>query len=195
MYENFKELTEAFKSGKLTNWTVLVDGPLTYLTWIGEVPENVDLDEFHEKKFDEGADIWSGGGLCEAVTEQDLIKAGVPFEVATDTSIVNTNPYALFHIDDEESTPEQIKMANEQGIYITKVLKDMVFKFPDVNLLEYASKIVDLHAPEVYCGVGDTATDECIVCVLGDILWCNPKTHNIVSEMTQLFYKLIHGIV
>lgn len=82
-YKNIKELAEAFKSGKLQNWVLMVDNDNTYLRWIGGVPEQIkvdtdEYDEFFDQKNDEARELWDSPTVY--ILDQALEAAGIPNE-------------------------------------------------------------------------------------------------------------------
>ena len=80
-YKNIKELSEAFKSGKLKGWVLMVDNDSTHLRWIGHCPFEIDTEEFYEfedKKCDEATLLWDSDESY--ILDQALDAAGIPNE-------------------------------------------------------------------------------------------------------------------
>ena len=99
------------------------------------------------------------------------------------------NPYALFNYEDENATTAEKKMSKKVTVQITKILKQ-ASKFPNVNLVEQAEKIKMLGICNV--GIGDTATDENIAAVFGEMLNATGKCACSCNDIEELFYDLIH---
>lgn len=82
-YKNIGELAEAFKSGELQGWVLMVDNDSTHLSWRGNRPEHIkdDTDEsedFEEQKYDEGKRLWDSPDVY--ILGQALEAAGIPNE-------------------------------------------------------------------------------------------------------------------
>ena len=82
-YKNIRELAEAFKSGELKDWVLMVDNDSTHLRWTGGRPENIkdDTDEaedFEEQKYEESKKLWDSPDIY--ILDQALAAAGIPNE-------------------------------------------------------------------------------------------------------------------
>ncbi len=81
-YKNIQELADAFKSGDLKGWTLMVDNDSTHLRWIGEQPDwhkDEEIAElFQEKKYEEGKVLWDSPKVY--ILDQALEAAGIPNE-------------------------------------------------------------------------------------------------------------------
>ena len=81
-YKNIKELAEAFKSGELKNWILMVDNDNTYLRWTGDSPDYekspAAAEEFKERKHDEARQLWGSPDVY--ILDQALEAAGIPNE-------------------------------------------------------------------------------------------------------------------
>jgi len=81
-YKNIQELANAFKSGKLEGWVLMVDNDSTHLDWRGECPDYEKFpdafEEFQDKKYDEGQKLWDGSEPY--ILDEALAAAGIPNE-------------------------------------------------------------------------------------------------------------------
>lgn len=77
-YKNIQELSDAFKSGELEGWTLMVDNDSTHLDWMQEAPPGVDWELFQEEKYDEGKLLWDSPDVY--ILGQALTAAGIPNE-------------------------------------------------------------------------------------------------------------------
>ncbi|KKM05491.1 hypothetical protein LCGC14_1753510 [marine sediment metagenome] len=82
-YKNIRELANAFKSGELSGWVLMVDNDKTHLRWIGPKPDGIEADtdagdEFEYKKSDEGYLLWNSPDVY--ILDQALAAAGIPNE-------------------------------------------------------------------------------------------------------------------
>ncbi len=77
-YKNLKELSEAFRAGKLENWVLMVDNDNTYLRWVGDSPQidTEEAEEFEEQKYDEARILWDSPDVY--ILDQALTLAGIP---------------------------------------------------------------------------------------------------------------------
>jgi len=80
-YKNIQELSEAFKSGELEGWTLMVDNDNTYLQWWGPPPEGIEADspagaDFEDEKYEEGKLLWDSPDVY--ILDQALTAAGIP---------------------------------------------------------------------------------------------------------------------
>jgi hypothetical protein len=73
-YKNIRELAEAFKSGELQGWVLMVDNDSTHLRWIGDSPD----EEFLDQKYYEGKELWDSPDVY--ILDQALSAAGIPNE-------------------------------------------------------------------------------------------------------------------
>lgn len=80
-YKNWAELISAFNGGELEDWIVVMDNDDAYLSWCGEIPDDMTEDQeiaFWDAKFKESRKLWRGGGYRDLV---DVLNAvGVPAE-------------------------------------------------------------------------------------------------------------------
>ncbi len=81
-YKNIRELAEAFKSGELQGWVLMVDNDSTHLRWIGDRPDydkypNAN-EEFMDQKYDESKELWDSPDVY--ILDQALEAAGIPNE-------------------------------------------------------------------------------------------------------------------
>ena len=79
-YKNIKELAEAFKSGELKDWILMVDNDSTHLRWTGDSPafDTDEGDDFECEKYDEGKRLWASPDIY--ILGQALEAAGIPNE-------------------------------------------------------------------------------------------------------------------
>ena len=82
-YKNIQELANAFKSGQLEGWILMVDNDSTHLQWVGKIPDGIgpDTEEseaFEEARYDEGKALWSSPDVY--ILDQALSAAGIPNE-------------------------------------------------------------------------------------------------------------------
>ncbi len=82
-YKNIKELADAFKSGELKDWILMVDNDSTYLQFRGKYPEGVENDTdagdiFEDAKYEEGKELWDSPDVY--ILDQALEVAGIPNE-------------------------------------------------------------------------------------------------------------------
>ncbi len=82
-YKNIRELAEAFKSGELQGWVLMVDNDSTYLRWNGGgAPDHIkELDkhsEWEEQKEEEALALWDSPDVY--ILDQALAAAGIPNE-------------------------------------------------------------------------------------------------------------------
>ncbi len=81
-YGSLKELADAFISGELEGWVLMLDNDSTYLRWQGGLPDGMelnsdDLEEFHEKKDEEGETLYDGSDDVY-ILDQALDIIGIP---------------------------------------------------------------------------------------------------------------------
>lgn len=82
-FNNIRELAEAFKSGELQGWVLIVDNDSTHLQWRGIPPEHIKADteeaeDFEVQKYDEGKRLWDSPDVY--ILDQALGAAGIPNE-------------------------------------------------------------------------------------------------------------------
>ena len=82
-YKNIKELAEAFESGELKDWVLMVDNDSTHLQFRGKRPEHIkddtdESDEFEDEKYEEGKKLWGSPDVY--ILDQALEAAGIPNE-------------------------------------------------------------------------------------------------------------------
>lgn len=75
-YKNIQELSDAFKSGELEGWTLMVDNDSTHLDWLHSAPEGIDDELFQEEKYEEGQLLWDSPDVY--ILDQALTTAGIP---------------------------------------------------------------------------------------------------------------------
>jgi len=84
-YKNIQELADAFKSGELKDWILIVDNDTTYLRWKGKCPYEPGTDEeydFENDKYNEGLALWySPEGPDDYLLGQALTAAGIPNDI------------------------------------------------------------------------------------------------------------------
>ncbi len=81
-YKNLKELSDAFKSGVLDGWVLMLDNDSTHLDWRGGLSDGIEPDtdegaDFEDKKYDEGKQLYDGSGDVY-ILDQALTIAGIP---------------------------------------------------------------------------------------------------------------------
>jgi len=80
-YKNIQELANAFKSGELEGWILMVDNDNTYLRWHGGgglEPDTDEGDDFESEKDAEGERLWDSPDVY--ILGQALSAAGIPNE-------------------------------------------------------------------------------------------------------------------
>jgi hypothetical protein len=83
-YKNLQELAEAFKSGELEGWVLMLDNDSTYLRYDGPLPKGIENDteehyEYEEQKSEEGDKLYNGSQDIY-ILDQALKMAGIPNE-------------------------------------------------------------------------------------------------------------------
>lgn len=81
-YKNLKELADAFKTGVLKGWVLMLDNDSSHLNWQGALPKGVEPDkqnseDFEEEKYEEGQQLYDGSGDTY-ILDQALDIAGIP---------------------------------------------------------------------------------------------------------------------
>jgi hypothetical protein len=78
-YKSIQELADAFKSGELKDWKLMVDNDNTYLAWAGKWPLEIDdCDRFESLKEKEANELWDSPDVY--ILDQALTAAGIPNE-------------------------------------------------------------------------------------------------------------------
>ena len=82
-YKNIRELAEAFKSGELQSWVLMVDNDSTHLRWTGggapnHIKEPNKHSEWEEQKDSEATLLWDSPDVF--ILDQALSAAGIPNE-------------------------------------------------------------------------------------------------------------------
>jgi len=84
-YKNIQELADAFKSGELKDWILIVGDGGTYLRWIGKCPFEPGTDEeydFNNAKHNEARALWFPfDNRCDSLLRQALTAAGIPNDI------------------------------------------------------------------------------------------------------------------
>ena len=80
-YKNIQELADAFRSGLLKGWTLMVDNDSSYLSWVGARPPDMtddEREEFFDTKGEEADKLWDSPDVY--ILDQALLAAGIPNE-------------------------------------------------------------------------------------------------------------------